>query len=47
MQGLPRAGALLIAAILTVLLVGFADHARAVDCQSRSGKGSGMGVANS
>ena len=41
MQGLPRAGALLIAAVLTVLLVGFADDARAVDCQSRAGKGSG------
>jgi hypothetical protein len=41
MQGLPRAGSLLIAAVLTVLLVGFADDARAVDCQSRAGKGSG------
>jgi hypothetical protein len=39
MQGLPRAGALLIAAVLT--LGGLADDARAVDCQSRAGKGSG------
>ena len=32
MQGLPRASALLIAAVLTVLLVGFTDDVRAVDC---------------